>query len=151
MRAVVQRVSRAGVTVDGDIVGDIGAGLLVLVGVGTGDTEADADALAAKIAGLRIFPDGDGKMNRSVAEAGGAALVVSQFTLLADVARGRRPSFAGAADPSVAEPLVDRVAEGLARAGIAVAGGRFGAHMEVESVNDGPVTILLESAGGRVL
>lgn len=151
MRAVVQRVSRAGVTVDGDVVGDIGAGLLVLVGVGTGDTEADADALAAKIAGLRIFPDSDGKMNRSVAEAGGAALVVSQFTLLADVARGRRPSFTGAADPSVAEPLIDRVAAGLEGAGIAVARGRFGAHMEVESVNDGPVTILLESVGGRVL
>ncbi|HSM02269.1 MAG TPA: D-aminoacyl-tRNA deacylase [Acidimicrobiia bacterium] len=150
MRAVVQRVSRARVMVGGDVVGEIGDGLLVLVGVATGDTESDADVLAAKVAGLRILPDGEGRMNRSVAEARGAVLVVSQFTLLADVARGRRPSFTGAADPSVAEPLVARVTAGLEEAGLAVARGRFGAHMLVESVNDGPVTILLEAAEGRI-
>lgn len=136
--------------VGGDVVGEIGDGLLVLVGVATGDTESDADVLAAKVAGLRILPDGEGRMNRSVAEARGAVLVVSQFTLLADVARGRRPSFTGAADPSVAEPLVARVTAGLEEAGLAVVRGRFGAHMLVESVNDGPVTILLEAAEGRI-
>jgi len=151
MRAVVQRVSRASVTVDDAVVGEIGPGLLVLLGVGTGDTAADADALAGKIAGLRIFPGGDGKMNRSVTEASGAVLVVSQFTLLADVARGRRPSFTGAADPSVAQPLVDRVAAGLEEGGVPVAGGSFGAHMYVESVNHGPVTIVIDTRGGRVV
>ena len=148
MKAVVQRVSRARVTVDGAVVGQIDGGLLVLVGVAAGDSAADA--LARKIAGLRIFRDEEGRMNRSVVEAGGSALLVSQFTLLGDVARGRRPSFTGAAESALAEPLVHRVGAVLHDEGIPVQGGRFGAHMEVESVNDGPVTILIEVTGGRV-
>jgi D-tyrosyl-tRNA(Tyr) deacylase len=151
MRAVVQRVSRASVTAGGAVVGEIARGLLVLVGIGGDDTEKDADALADKIAGLRIFPDERGRMNRSLIDTGGGALVVSQFTLLADVARGRRPSFTAAADPAIAEPLVHRVSSRLQVAGLEVQGGRFGAQMEVESVNDGPVTIVLETAGGRVI
>jgi D-tyrosyl-tRNA(Tyr) deacylase len=119
------------------------------VGVAGGDSAADADALAGKIAGLRIFDDGHGRMNRSVADTGGEVLVVSQFTLLAETARGRRPSFTGAADPEVAQPLVERLVAALDAAGIATATGRFGARMQVSSVNDGPVTILLEVVGGR--
>ena len=149
MRAVVQRVSRARVRVAGETVGEIGRGLLVLVGAAAGDTPADAVALADKLAGLRIFPDDEGRMNRSVAEAGGAVLVVSQFTLLADLRRGRRPSFTEAAPPEEAEPLVDAVAEHLGRAGVPCAAGRFRAHMEVELLNDGPVTLVLEVGGGR--
>jgi len=151
MRAVVQRVSRASVTVGGGVVAEIAGGLLVLVGVAAGDTEQDADALADKTAGLRVFPDEEGKMNRSLIESGGGALVVSQFTLLADVARGRRPSFTAAADPAIAEPLIRRLVSRLEGAGVPVHGGRFGAHMDVESVNDGPVTIVLDTAGGRVV
>ncbi len=151
MRAVVQRVTRAAVRVDGETVGEIGRGLLVLVGAAAGDGPADAAALAEKLAGLRIFPDDEGLMNRSVVEAGGAVLVVSQFTLYGDVRRGRRPSFTAAAPPEAAEPLVDLVAEGLQRAGVPCATGRFRAHMEVELLNDGPVTLVLEVAGGRVV
>jgi len=150
MRAVVSRVSSASVTVDGEVVAAIGRGLLVLVGVAPGDTEVDADALVDKLSGLRIFRDDEDRMNRSVADAGGAVLVVSQFTLLADIARGRRPSFTGAAAPEVAEPLVDRIAAGFAARGIATATGRFGARMAVALVNDGPVTVLLTVEDGRV-
>jgi D-tyrosyl-tRNA(Tyr) deacylase len=148
---VVQRVTRAAVRVDGETVGEIGRGLLVLVGAAAGDGPADAAALAEKLAGLRIFPDAEGLMNRSVVEAGGAVLVVSQFTLYGDVRRGRRPSFTAAAPPEAAEPLVGLVAEGLQRAGVPCATGRFRAHMEVELLNDGPVTLVLDVAGGRVV
>jgi D-tyrosyl-tRNA(Tyr) deacylase len=150
MRAVVQRVTRAEVVVAGEPVGRIGRGLLVLVGVADGDGPADAEALAAKLVGLRIFPDDDGRMNRSVAEAGGEVLVVSQFTLLGDVRKGRRPSFVAAADPDVAAPLVDLVAVTIREAGVRCATGRFGASMAVDLVNDGPVTLVLEVAAGRV-
>jgi D-tyrosyl-tRNA(Tyr) deacylase len=139
------------VTVNGEVVGSIGSGLVVLIGVTHGDGPADAQALAAKVAGLRIFPDDDGKMNRSLSEVGGEALVVSQFTLYADLRKGRRPAFTEAALPEVAEPLVALAASGLADAGIRVASGRFGAKMEVDLTNTGPVTIVLEVRGGRVL
>lgn len=150
MRAVVQRVSWARVRVGEETVGEIGPGLLALVGAAVGDTPADAAALAEKLSGLRIFADEEGRMNRSVAEARGAVLVVSQFTLLGDLRRGRRPSFTGAAPPELAEPLVDRVVEHLRRAGLPCATGRFRAHMEVELLNDGPVTLVLEISEGRV-
>jgi D-aminoacyl-tRNA deacylase len=146
VRAVVSRVAWARVVADGEPTGEIGPGLLVLVGVTHGDSEADW--LAAKLAGLRVFDDGQGKMNRSVTEVGGAALVVSQFTLYGDARRGRRPSYVAAAPPEVAAPLVEAVAKALAGAGVPVATGRFGAHMLVESAGDGPVTILLDSARG---
>lgn len=146
MRAVVQRVSRASVTVDGGVVGKIGRGLLVLLGVGEDDREADARWLAEKIVGLRIFEDDDGKMNRSLSEAEGALLVVSQFTLWGDCRRGRRPSFTQAAPPEVAERLYETFADAVAGQGIAVARGRFREHMQVELVNDGPVTLLVDSA-----
>ena len=144
MRGVVQRVARAEVRVEGRTVGSIGPGMLVFVGVGEGDTAEQADRLAGKLARLRIFVDDEGRMNRSVLDIGGEVLVVSQFTLLADTSRGNRPSFLGAAAPDVAEPLVERVAEGLRAAGLRIAMGEFGAHMEVDLVNDGPVTIVLE-------
>jgi D-aminoacyl-tRNA deacylase len=143
MRAVCQRVSRASVTVDGEVVGEIGHGWMVLLGVGPNDDEATAARVADKIVGLRVFEDADGKMNRSVADVGGAVLLVSQFTLYADTSRGRRPGFTGAAPPAVAEPLVNRLAELIRERGLTVATGRFGAHMAVELVNDGPVTIVL--------
>jgi D-tyrosyl-tRNA(Tyr) deacylase len=142
MRAVVQRVARARVTPGGAI----DAGLCVLLGVADGDGEAAADALAGKIARLRIFPDEAGRFDRSLLDTGGAALVVSQFTLIADTRKGNRPSFAGAARPEVAEPLVERVCEALRALGVPVETGLFGAHMQVELVNDGPVTIVLENA-----
>jgi D-aminoacyl-tRNA deacylase len=148
VRAVVSRVARARVVADGELTGEIGPGLLVLVGVTHGDTEDDAAWLAAKLAGLRVFADDQGKMNRSVTEAGGSALVVSQFTLYGDARRGRRPSYVAAAPPEVAAPLVEAVAKALAGAGVPVASGRFGADMLVESAGDGPVTILLDSARG---
>lgn len=151
MRAVVQRVAEARVTVGEKEVGSAGRGLLVLVGVARDDAEPDADALADKIAGLRVFPDDEGRMNRSVADCGGEVLVVSQFTLLADVRRGRRPSFTDAAAPEVAERLVDRVAARIADHGIRCATGRFAAHMRVDLVNDGPVTIVIDTAGGKVM
>jgi D-tyrosyl-tRNA(Tyr) deacylase len=145
VRAVVSRVAWARVVADGELTGEIGPGLLVLVGVTHGDTEADAAWLAAKLAALRIFDDGQGRMNRSLAEVGGGALVVSQFTLYGDARKGRRPSYVAAAQPPVAAPLVEAVAKTLAGSGIPVATGRFGAHMLVSSAGDGPVTILLDS------
>lgn len=151
MRAVVQRVSRARVTVNAEETGAIGTGLLVLVGAADGDGSADAIALANKVLGLRIFSDDEGRMNRDVVEAGGGILVVSQFTLLADARKGRRPSFVGAAAPEVAEPLVAAIVEHIAAADVPVATGRFGARMMVELVNDGPVTIVLEMRNGRVV
>lgn len=146
MRIVIQRVSRASVRVGEATTGAIGAGVLVLVGVAAGDDEAEARRMARKCADLRIFPDDEGKFNRSLVDAGGGALVVSQFTLLADVRRGRRPSFTGAAAPDVAAPLVDAFAASMREAGVAVETGVFGARMEVELVNDGPVTIVIDSA-----
>jgi D-tyrosyl-tRNA(Tyr) deacylase len=144
MRTVVQRVSRGSVMVDGQLVAEIGRGLVILVGVGPADTEAQADWLAEKIANLRIFEDEAGKMNRSLLEAGGSALVVSQFTLYADTQKGRRPSFIDAALPDRAEPLVACFGRRLNSLGVPVQSGIFGANMLVEIHNDGPVTILLE-------
>lgn len=145
MRAVLQRVTEASVTVDGTIVGAIGHGLMALVGVEGSDTEADARYLAEKMHGLRIFRDDEGKFNRDIAEAGGAVLLVSQFTLHGDCRKGRRPSFIDAARPELAEPLYQRLAEMLREKGLTVATGVFGAHMDVRLLNDGPVTILLDS------
>lgn len=145
VRVVLQRVSRAHVTVDGDVVGAIGAGLVALVGIAAGDTPETAATLADKAVGLRIFADGDRPFHRSLADVDGALLVVSQFTLLGDTRRGRRPSWAAAARPEDAEPLVDAFAERARVLGVAVATGRFGAHMDVELVNDGPVTLVLEA------
>jgi D-aminoacyl-tRNA deacylase len=145
LRAVVQRVSSASVTVDGRVTGAIGRGLLVLVGVAVDDTERDATLVGEKVAGLRIFPDDEGLMNRSLSEIGGAALVVSQFTLYGDVRKGRRPSFVAAAKEPLARDLYERTGATIAAQGIEVAYGEFGAHMDVELVNDGPVTILLDS------
>jgi D-tyrosyl-tRNA(Tyr) deacylase len=145
MRAVVQRVSRAKVTVAGKITGEIGRGMLVLLGVGHEDTEAGAGHLADKIVGLRIFEDDAGKMNRSVAEVGGAVLAVSQFTLYGDVRKGKRPSFDGAARPEMARTLYERFVSRVRASGLRCETGRFQEMMEVELVNDGPVTILLDS------
>jgi D-tyrosyl-tRNA(Tyr) deacylase len=143
VRAVVQRVSSAGVTVDETAVAAVGVGVLVLLGVAAGDTADEADRLAGKIARLRIFPDGDGRFDRSLLDIGGEALVVSQFTLLADTAKGNRPGFAGAASPEEAEPLYECFCDALRAAGVRVQTGVFGALMRVELVNDGPVTIVL--------
>jgi D-tyrosyl-tRNA(Tyr) deacylase len=145
MRVVLQRVSRASVTVDGEIVGSIGPGLLLLVGAGHGDTTEEAQRLATKCAEMRIFNDAEGKFNRSLLEAEGEALVVSQFTLLADVRKGRRPSFTRAAAPEIAEPLVEAFAKCLRDLGVTTKTGRFGAHMDVDLLNDGPVTIVVDS------
>jgi D-tyrosyl-tRNA(Tyr) deacylase len=145
VRALVQRVDGARVTVDGRASGAIGAGLLVLLGATHADTAADAEWLARKVAGLRVFADAAGHMNRDVREAGGAVLVVPQFTLYGDARRGRRPDFAAAARPEHAEPLVERFCDALAALGPRVERGVFRAHMRVELVNDGPVTLLLES------
>lgn len=144
MRAVLQRVRRGRVSVEGATVAEIGAGLVILLGVGRGDGAAEADSLAEKTSVLRIFEDEQQKMNRSLVDSGGEALVVSQFTLYADTAKGRRPSFLDAADPAEAEPLVLRYAERLRQAGIPTRLGVFGAHMLVEIENDGPVTVILE-------
>lgn len=146
MRIVLQRVSHARVSVEGTTVGAIGPGLVALVGVAADDTASQAEALAAKCAGLRLFADTEGKFNRSLAEVGGAVLVISQFTLLADVRRGRRPSFDRAARLEIAEPLVECFAAALEAAGAPVTRGQFGAHMLVELANDGPVTIVIDSA-----
>jgi D-tyrosyl-tRNA(Tyr) deacylase len=146
MRAVVQRVSRAKVTVDGEIVGEIARGLLVLLGVTHADTETDADYLAAKIAGLRTFEDKNGKMNLETASVGGGILVVSQFTLYGDVRRGKRPSFDAAALPERARQLYEYFVERIRASGLPCQTGRFQEMMQVELVNDGPVTILLDSA-----
>ena len=145
MRVVLQRVKSASVTVEGETVSAIGSGLLLLVGIAQGDGEAEADWLAAKVAGLRVMGDDEGKMNRSVTDVGGAILAVSQFTLLADTRKGKRPSFVGAAPPEEAERLFNFFCERLHAAGVdRVETGRFGAMMEVALVNDGPVTIVLE-------
>ncbi len=145
---MVSRVAWARVVVGGEVAGEIGPGLLVLVGVAEGDGGAEAGWLADKVATLRVFDDEAGRMNRSLADAGGGALVVSQFTLYGDARRGRRPSYLAAARPERAAPLVDAVAAALAAAGVPVAQGRFGAHMRVESAGDGPVTVLLDSEKG---
>lgn len=146
MRAVVQRVSRARVTVNAETAGDIGLGLLVLLGVGVGDTRAEADHLAEKTIGLRIFEDAGGKMNLSVADVSGALLVVSQFTLYGDVRRGKRPSFDTATPPEEARKLYEYFVEKVRAAGLRCETGRFQETMQVELVNEGPVTILLDSA-----
>ncbi len=145
MRAVVQRVRQAKVEVEGRVVGEIGHGLLVLVGVGKTDTRRDADYLADKLTGLRIFPDEAGKMNLDVGEAGGSLLIVSQFTLYGDVRKGRRPGFDNAADPQQARALYDYFIEAARRRGVPVQTGTFQALMSVHLVNDGPVTIIVDS------
>jgi D-aminoacyl-tRNA deacylase len=145
MRAVVQRVSRAAVRVNGDTVGGIARGLLVFLGVANGDGPADVQYIAAKVRDLRIFPDDEGRMNRSVVETGGSVLLVSQFTLNADCRKGRRPSFDGAAPPALARTLYEAVVDTLQGFGLPVATGVFQAEMQVELVNDGPVTMLLDS------
>ena len=145
MLACIQKVNRAQVTVAGQLSGKIGKGFLILLGVAEGDTEADARLLADKAAGLRIFEDPGGKMNLSLGDVGGAMLVVSQFTLLGDCRKGRRPSFTAAAPPDVAEALYQVFVDAVAARGIETATGRFRQHMEVELVNDGPVTLLLDS------
>jgi len=141
---VIQRVRDARVSVEGFVAGEIGAGLCVLLGVARGDGEEDAARLAGKVARLRVFPDEAGKFDRSLADTGGAALVVSQFTLVADTAKGNRPSFSDAAPPEQAEPLVERFCAELRALGVPVETGVFGARMAVELVNDGPVTIVLD-------
>ena len=145
MRLVVQRVTRASVTVDGEVTGKIGKGYMVLVGSEVGDTEADARLCADKLAGLRVFVDDEDKMNRSVLDVGGEILLVSQFTLLGDARHGRRPSFIAAARPEEAEALLETMKAMLEEKGLHVETGRFRAHMDVELVNDGPVTILIDS------
>ncbi|MBN2800401.1 MAG: D-tyrosyl-tRNA(Tyr) deacylase [Deltaproteobacteria bacterium] len=146
MRAVVQRVSSAAVSVEGEVVGSIGAGLMILLGVGPADGPAQVEWLAQKLVGLRIFSDEAGKMNRSLLDEGGGALVVSQFTLFGDTRRGRRPSFVGAAGPELAVPLYQAFLDALRAQGVArVEAGLFGAHMEVALVNDGPVTLIVET------
>ncbi len=145
MRVVVQRVSAASVEVDGEVVGAIGQGLRLLVGCGEGDGEADADYLAEKVANLRIFEEDAGKMNLSALDIGGEMLVVSQLTLYGDCRKGRRPSFTGALDPDTADELIVRMIERLTAMGLTVAQGRFGAKMAVSLVNDGPVTLLLNT------
>jgi D-aminoacyl-tRNA deacylase len=145
LRAVVQRVSQASVTVGGEVVSQIGPGSLVLLGVAAGDTPVASERLAGKVARLRIFENEDGRFDRSLLEVWGEALVVSQFTLLADTRKGNRPSFTTAAGPDLAEPLYERFCSALEGAGVGVARGVFGARMEVSLVNDGPVTIVLET------
>jgi|SRR4051812_26423643 D-tyrosyl-tRNA(Tyr) deacylase len=149
MRAVIQRVSKASVTVDGQVVGKIGRGLLVLLGIGRGDEQNEAILLAEKITNIRIFPDQAGRFNRSLLDINGEVLAISQFTLYAETRRGRRPSFSDAAPPEIAAPLVDNFIEALRTRGLAVASGIFGAHMYIDLQNDGPVTIVLDSATFR--
>jgi D-tyrosyl-tRNA(Tyr) deacylase len=144
MKAVVQRVRQASVSVDGETLGSIGSGLVVLLGIGRGDGDEQAQWVANKVANLRIFSDENGKMNRSVLDIGGQVLLISQFTLYGDARKGNRPGFTDAALPEVAEPLVSRVAQLLVQAAVPVASGQFQAHMLVEIHNDGPVTIILE-------
>ena len=151
MRVLLQRVDWASVMVGEEVVGEVGVGLLALTGVATEDTEDDAAALASKVAGLRIFADADGKFNLSVRDVGGSALVVSQFTLMSDVRRGRRPSFTAAAPPDQAARLVDEFAARLEAEGVPTASGRFGAMMLVDSRNNGPFTLLVETRNGKVV
>jgi len=146
MRAVIQRVTEAKVEVEGKIVGQVGKGLLVYLGVGTADTETDAQFMAEKLANLRIFSDEAGKMNRSVIDVGGGVLLVSQFTLYGDCRKGRRPGFDAAGEPGLAERLYEKVAQLIATEDVPVQKGSFGAHMHVTSINDGPVTFLLDSS-----
>jgi D-aminoacyl-tRNA deacylase len=150
MKAVIQRVARASVTVDGEVVGEIARGALVLVGVARGDGEADAEALARKLAALRMFP-GRTPMDLALAQVGGACLLVSQFTLCADLGKGNRPSFEPAEQPQRAQVLYEKLVGLVAAAGISVATGRFGADMHVSLVNDGPVTFVLEARDGKIL
>lgn len=145
MRAVIQRVHRASVTIAGEVVGAIGQGFVILLGVTHADGEAEADLLAHKIAGLRVFEDAEGKMNLALADVGGQALVVSQFTLYGDARRGRRPSFSAAARPDQAAPLVEYFIARLQAEGVPTQSGRFGAHMDVCLCNDGPVTLILDT------
>ena len=145
MRAVVQRVARARVTVGVEVVGEVGAGLLILLGIAPSDTAERARWLADKVIDLRIFPDADGKMNRDVTGARGGVLVVSQFTLYGDCRKGRRPSFVGAAGPEVAEPLYEEFVNAVRARGVRAATGRFGSMMQVELVNDGPVTLIVDT------
>lgn len=147
MRAVVQRVSRAAVRIDGETVGEIGPGLAVLAGFGPDDGEEELAWMAEKLAGLRVFPDGEGRMDRGLDEVGGSLLVVPQFTLYGDVSRGRRPSFAGAAEPGKAREAYTDFLEACRRTGVPVESGEFGAMMEVDLVNDGPVTLQIERRG----
>ena len=149
MRLILQRVSRAAVRVGDEVVGEIGRGLLILAGVERGDGPEQAAKAAAKLAGLRLFEDAEGKMNLNLSQVDGAVLLVSQFTLAASLNRGRRPSFERAAVPELAAPLIERLALELERRSLPVAQGRFGAHMEVDSVNDGPVTFVLELPPGE--
>jgi D-tyrosyl-tRNA(Tyr) deacylase len=146
MRACIQRVSSARVVVDGETVGEIGRGLVVLLGVAADDGEAELRWMVDKVVGLRVFEDADGKMNLALADVGGELLVVSQFTLLGDCRKGRRPSFIAAAPPEQAEPMYQQFVDAARQLGVRVATGRFRAHMQVELVNDGPVTILVDSA-----
>jgi D-tyrosyl-tRNA(Tyr) deacylase len=148
VRLLLQRVTRAQVLVDGDVVGEIGSGLVVLVGIGHGDTEETALALAGKAVDLRIFRDDDGKTNRSLIDVGGEVLAISQFTLFADTRKGRRPSFLDAAPPELGNALYERFCVAVHERGVKVARGVFGAEMQVELVNDGPMTIWLDSAAG---
>jgi D-tyrosyl-tRNA(Tyr) deacylase len=143
-------VSQASVTEDGVVRGEIGSGLLVLVGIAPGDEPADVDALADKLVNIRLMPDAEGKMNRSVLETEASILVVSQFTLQADIRKGRRPSFTSAAEPDLAEHLIERLAGRISGVGVPVSSGVFGAHMEVALVNDGPVTLVIDVANGKV-
>jgi len=151
MRAVIQRVSEANVSVEGETIGAIGTGLVVLVGVATEDTERDAVALATKLVGLRIFPDDYRNMNRSIVDVGGSMLLISQFTLLADLRKGRRPAFNEAAPPEIAEPLLATLDAAIEAEGVEVEQGRFGAMMDVSLTNDGPVTIVIDVVDGKVV
>jgi D-tyrosyl-tRNA(Tyr) deacylase len=150
VRIVLQRVSRASVTVDGAVAGSIGTGLLLLVGMEPSDTHDDIERAVEKVVNIRVFPDQDGRMNLSLADTGGSALVVSQFTLLGDVRKGRRPSYVGAAPPEMAEPMIDAMVDRLRSAGVHTETGSFGAAMEVELVNSGPVTLVMSIGQGRV-
>jgi D-tyrosyl-tRNA(Tyr) deacylase len=146
MRVVLQRVARASVTVEGERVAAIGRGLLLLVGIGADDEEGEGERLAEKVAGLRVFADADGKMNLALGDVGGEVLVVSQFTLYGDLRKGRRPSWTGAAEPGIAAERVEAFARALESRGLRVARGVFGAHMELDLLNDGPVTLVLDGA-----
>lgn len=147
MRAVIQRVQKSSVSVSGEIASEIGPGILIFIGVGPEDTEKEVRYLAEKSVHLRIFPDEDGKMNRSLLDTGGEMLIISQFTLYGDCRKGRRPSFIGAAPPELAEELIDQFVAEIGRLGVPAATGRFGAMMDVELINDGPVTLMLDSSG----